>query len=388
MPCGNLCPPPCPPDVPYHLCPAFFAKNATNATHNCEDFVLQGLQRMVAEVPMEGCTGPCRVIDAAGASSWVTPADGKPGCCTQPTSPHVDFKATVADGAPTIWQRFTIPGIQQASEDNDPAATPLAMYQDYVNFIANCAMTTCACPTSRSTASSPSPSFACSGHGACLVEGTQSNGAPSFACVCSAGYSGPACDIQADSGMCPMAWDPTTKKIAPCTNAAQGTCKTQQVDGSTVYKCECKSGWTGAACDVRMCPSVDGVLCAGNGSCVDATGLCVCEKGFAGSACNCTVDSSTGKKVCQSTDPPPSAAASTSTASTSAGGSTNTSHKASLTRDIIICAGAAFVLLLIVVGIVLFVKAKHGGRSKAGPSTASAKVLSSALQLMKAKSAK
>lgn len=71
--------------------------------------------------------------------------------------------------------------------------------------------------------------------------------------------------------------------------------------GNPTYACSCSSGWTGADCSERTCPSnvnwftlpsadnvahlTELVECGGMGICDRTTGICTCSTGFTGAAC-------------------------------------------------------------------------------------------------------
>jgi hypothetical protein len=44
----------------------------------------------------------------------------------------------------------------------------------------------------------------------------------------------------------------------------------------------CQPGWSGDNCD-KLCPTHNGVICAGVGVCYD--GLCFCKNGYCSTAC-------------------------------------------------------------------------------------------------------
>ena len=68
-------------------------------------------------------------------------------------------------------------------------------------------------------------------------------------------------------------------------------------------KCVCSSGFQGADCSLRICPSAPAfsdvaistdlahqpAVCSGRGKCDQSTGECLCHKGFTGTACERTM---------------------------------------------------------------------------------------------------
>jgi len=73
---------------------------------------------------------------------------------------------------------------------------------------------------------------------------------------------------------------PGANAICPCNDdndcggASQGSCN------ESTRKCECKTGWSGAACETKssICDAKDPMAC-GHGTCVN--GACVCDDGWA-----------------------------------------------------------------------------------------------------------
>ncbi|KJE91686.1 hypothetical protein CAOG_02787 [Capsaspora owczarzaki ATCC 30864] len=56
--------------------------------------------------------------------------------------------------------------------------------------------------------------------------------------------------------------------------------------GENRKRCVCESGWQGAQCNVRTCPSTSATApCSGRGTCNTATGVCACNSPFSGSMC-------------------------------------------------------------------------------------------------------
>lgn len=111
----------------------------------------------------------------------------------------------------------------------------------------------------------------CSGHGRC--------NAADGSCTCSSGYYGP------DAYSCPWRTCPTRINGTVCSghgfcNKLTGACE----DGAG--NAGCYPGWSEADCGRQGCPKVDGVECAGKGTC--ASGVCTCDAGFIGSDCALT----------------------------------------------------------------------------------------------------
>ena len=169
-----------------------------------------------------------------------------------------------------------------------------------------CANGTCACEASWEgpTCATRTCPDGCNGHGSCMP-GLDGN--PPF-CKCSKDYSGSACEISAGGCMvdmgkgedpvqcaghgyceqdnfcsCFVGWDPNneckSQLCDPADCSGHGVC---QDSG----KCECRNGWLGKGCDTKACPrGSHGTLCAGHGSCNDATKECECEAGWCGENC-------------------------------------------------------------------------------------------------------
>lgn len=129
----------------------------------------------------------------------------------------------------------------------------------------------------------------CSGRGICDPS--------SGYCACNIGYStsngNNAIGTRGDCGY-------VTGNIQACPGiiscSGHGQCM-----GNPTYQCQCSSGWQGADCSERTCPSdiswfaeptaadtahiYSVVECSNRGICDRASGLCTCIQGFTGAAC-------------------------------------------------------------------------------------------------------
>jgi len=130
----------------------------------------------------------------------------------------------------------------------------------------------------------------CSGRGICDTS--------IGACTCSVGYitsnGYAAIGTRGDCG------DPTAN-IQNCPGLISCSGHGQCLQNPT-YVCACETGWQGADCSQRSCPSDiawfdkpsgddvahlnDYVECSGKGNCDRTSGICVCEPQFSGIACN------------------------------------------------------------------------------------------------------
>lgn len=342
VPCGNVCPPVCPDNIPFHKCAQW--EGTQSRTHSCADYVMGGLYRMIAETPMVGCTGPCRAVNSSKEAEWTAATSGGSGCCTNQTTPYIPY--TDYTTMPDMFRRFHI---TTTSSVDDGAVGAIAMYNKYLNFISNCITQTCACPSSVA-------GHMCSGQGACTWEGDTS-----FACVCNSGYSGPDCSVKATTAMCALGFNSQKGKPLPCTSPANGTCTTTDKSAkTTIYACVCKPGWSGSACNIKSCPvGHDGDLCSGNGTCMPASGICVCAPGYSGKACECATDSSGNDTCVSGSTGEPVTTASTSTSSTSPGTTSNPSSSpssSSTTSDTAVLIGvlAGGVLMLILFAALMY----------------------------------
>jgi len=105
----------------------------------------------------------------------------------------------------------------------------------------------------------------CSGHGIC-------SGTPTFRCSCSGGWTGADCTLM----LCPEGTDwfamPSAAETGHLTTAE---CSNQGICDRTTGMCGCMEGFTGGACQYRMCPGSP--ECTGQGMCL--TLAAIAEKG-------------------------------------------------------------------------------------------------------------
>merc|ERR1711871_1310984 len=128
----------------------------------------------------------------------------------------------------------------------------------------------------------------CSGHGVCSDEGI---------CECDILFSGATCDehdCTAVSSLKEQKATGTSSNVSSLTtdSVAQNVCSGHGV--CEAGSCLCDNGYIDSACSIRACPSFEGKICGGKGSC-DPDGRCVCEVGWHGDACQLVVLRS-GKK--------------------------------------------------------------------------------------------
>ena len=130
----------------------------------------------------------------------------------------------------------------------------------------------------------------CSGRGLCdRVAG---------ACTCIAGYTGDACQRTScpndcsGNGIC-QSQSYFVSDVAAATGSADYAYS--GFDADSAYGCKCDSGFRGADCSQRECPSgpdpmkgdggAEGMDCSGRGLCDYTKGSCACFKGFFGERC-------------------------------------------------------------------------------------------------------
>eukprot|EP00299_Pterocystis_sp_00344_P018067 c9031_g1_i1.p1 GENE.c9031_g1_i1~~c9031_g1_i1.p1 ORF type:complete len:1603 (-),score=452.69 c9031_g1_i1:60-4607(-) len=115
----------------------------------------------------------------------------------------------------------------------------------------------------------------CSGHGSC----TPNDDFPhsDFSCKCDDGWEGVQCDKEVVQTACPIGLGKSKIQYGyfDCSNRGVCQCNTHEC------KCFCNvPGWSGPACDVKVCPSD----CHGHGKCFD--GECLCNPEWTGPACD------------------------------------------------------------------------------------------------------
>lgn len=106
----------------------------------------------------------------------------------------------------------------------------------------------------------------CSGHGVC-------QGNPTYRCVCSAGWSGSDCNNR----LCPsdVSWFTLPSATDEAHLYEQAECSDQGVCDRVRGMCSCFTGFSGAACEIMMCPGglPPANPCNGNGQCLDMFSL-------------------------------------------------------------------------------------------------------------------
>lgn len=108
--------------------------------------------------------------------------------------------------------------------------------------------------------------ISCSGHGECA-------GPPTYRCLCETGWTGADCSER----LCPsdVAWFalPESDNVAHITTYAE--CSNAGICDRTSGVCKCQTGFGGAACNRLVCPgsSSDTEGCSGHGQCLDMNTL-------------------------------------------------------------------------------------------------------------------
>lgn len=130
----------------------------------------------------------------------------------------------------------------------------------------------------------------CSGRGVCdRVLG---------ACKCVAGYTGDSCQRTACPNDC-SGHGVCQSELYFAQDAAAAAAPSSYTyggfDAESAYGCKCDTGFRGADCAQRECPSgadpmkgdggEEGMDCSGRGLCDYTTGVCKCFKGFFGERC-------------------------------------------------------------------------------------------------------
>ena len=107
----------------------------------------------------------------------------------------------------------------------------------------------------------PGSGLACTGHGFC-------SGAPSFQCMCSAGYASGDCSIRT----CPEApsWFDTATALD--TAHIPSECSNMGICDRTKGECKCRTNFEGGACDRMSCPGGE-PACTGHGQCLSMAQL-------------------------------------------------------------------------------------------------------------------
>lgn len=270
----------CPALICGDNCPAVTASGTASGTaggtasgttnSSCVRYYLYRMAQAAVSTPLPGCTDAC--------------PDGTAQCCSKAKVPTICPEDALSAGTCTDSLYENTPFSFQAYADSDGhLLDPFLTYQNFLNQVYFCIVRTCNCPGSTSPGDL---NVVCSGKGQCQYwEGDGHSPAdPTYwSCACQPGYSGATCALLApgSSQLCPSGWNERSATLQPCGGLGHGTCN--EATGT----CECAPGWGGAACDVSICPSVNGKLCTGHGMC-NLLGECLCETGYTGQACQCT----------------------------------------------------------------------------------------------------
>ena len=125
-------------------------------------------------------------------------------------------------------------------------------------------------------------------------------------CKCQNNWHGPDCSI----AVCPYDYSYNTKPIDFNIAHSKTECSSQGICDITTGKCKCFSGFEGTACQRQSCLDSSGLVCGGHGTCMtiddiykyytvkdssspstysswdaDHTTACVCDEGYTGPAC-------------------------------------------------------------------------------------------------------
>lgn len=77
--------------------------------------------------------------------------------------------------------------------------------------------------------------------------------------------------------------DPNSFNNQLCGGVLRGSCVADPTTEG--HKCQCLNGYTGLACETRVCPLHFKQICGGNGICDYTAKQCICNEGFTGLAC-------------------------------------------------------------------------------------------------------
>jgi hypothetical protein len=70
-------------------------------------------------------------------------------------------------------------------------------------------------------------------------------------------------------------------KLNKSDSSCKADCLGNTICNKTTGTCECPKGYTGLACDIKLCSSI----CTPHGKCDNDTGTCVCNIGYTGIDC-------------------------------------------------------------------------------------------------------
>lgn len=105
--------------------------------------------------------------------------------------------------------------------------------------------------------------ISCSGHGECT-------GNPKYQCLCSSGWYGADCSLRS----CPtgLSWFSYPESSNSAHITTYSTCSDKGICDYTTGTCTCNTGFTGAACDRLSCPGTT-ATCNGHGQCLSMSDL-------------------------------------------------------------------------------------------------------------------